>query len=531
DEPQDTVPADEPQDTVPADEPQDTVPADEPQDTVPADEPQVTGPADSPQDATPADSPQDTLPANSPQDTALADSLDGHKLEDVVSGNGYFHTLQASTTWRSEQSEAAAEESEAAEAAYETARLVMLRSWLAAHGDCGDAGLDGIVNAYYRSNHTMLYDRDISECSWREVVSNAAVVEFLSHTVTSRGWHAPPHHWDFVSITLCSLLNSLRKSMEQWGSPRVALLARVVLRLWARVRRFVRDVPARSTREQPAAHVAALPREWDDMFAPDTHYNLFALALHLLECCNESEMTSPRIEVIGALIECLKLSDWFALNAAHRRSELSLARLLPAAAAALQRPPHHAAAWLAYHLLLALAGPLVLDDAEKLAQWSDSSESEEQARPALSVELLHDAFERLHDIVDAALASVVGRLPRVPCHQCRNKFHNVCLVRTLLTSATAACTPPAAACRACRATSAATSSTTSASANGSLRATSRAARCAARRSDPRGRCELRLATSRLDTGMFANILPTIAYRLHVKLYSSESKLNTETSCI
>nr|XP_049694945.1 E3 ubiquitin-protein ligase listerin isoform X3 [Helicoverpa armigera] len=438
DSPQDATPADEPQDTGLADEPQDTTPADEPQDTGPADEPQDTGPADEPQDTTPADKPQDTLPANSPQDTALADSLDGHKLEDVVSGNGYFHTLQASTTWRSEESEAAAEESEAAEAAYETARLVMLRSWLAAHGDCGDAGLDGIVNAYYRSNHTMLYDRDISECSWREVVSNAAVVEFLSHTVTSRGWHAPPHHWDFVSITLCSLLNSLRKSMEQWGSARVALLARAVLRLWARVRRFVRDVPARGAREQPAAHVAALPREWDDMFAPDTHYNLFALALHLLECCNESEMTSPRIEVIGALIECLKLSDWFALNAAHRRSELSLARLLPAAAAALQRPPHHAAAWLAYHLLLALAGPLVLDDAEKLAQWSDGSEAEEaQARPALSVELLHDAFERLHDIVDAALASVVlgeGTCEMVPM----SDSYNAALAWLLLGAALAA---------------------------------------------------------------------------------------------
>uniref|UniRef100_A0A2A4K9H9 E3 ubiquitin-protein ligase listerin n=1 Tax=Heliothis virescens TaxID=7102 RepID=A0A2A4K9H9_HELVI len=307
------------------------------------------------------------------------------------------------------------------QAAYDTAYLVMLRSWYVAYGGEGAdallrdvtaarraADLDVIVDAYYRQNHTMLYDRDISECGWSQVVSNVAVVEFLCHTVTSRGWDAPPHHWDFVTITLCSLLNSLRKSMDSWGSTKVAMLARAALRLWVRVRRFVRDVPAASQRRQPAPHVAALPREWADMFAPDTHHNMFALALHLLESCNEGEMTSTRIEVIGALIECIKLSDWFALPATHRQGELCLPRLAGAAAAALQQPPHHACAYLAYYLLLALAEPLVLDDVEKLALWSDgSSEPEEDAeRPQLCVERLLAGWARLHDVVDAALGAV-----------------------------------------------------------------------------------------------------------------------------
>ncbi|KAI8435640.1 hypothetical protein MSG28_003905 [Choristoneura fumiferana] len=45
------------------------------------------------------------------------------------------------------------------------------------------------------------------------------------------------------------------------------------------------------------------------------------------------------------------------------------------------------------------------------------------------------------------LHPATGRLPKVPCHQCRNKFHAHCLVSA--TSATAACTPPPAACPRC----------------------------------------------------------------------------------
>lgn len=60
------------------------------------------------------------------------------------------------------------------------------------------------------------------------------------------------------------------------------MLARATLRLFAAVRGFVRDVRARALRQQPAPHVADLMAEWTDIFAPDTHHNLFTIILHVL---------------------------------------------------------------------------------------------------------------------------------------------------------------------------------------------------------------------------------------------------------
>ena len=158
-------------------------------------------------------------------------------------------------------------------------------------------------------------------------MSNVAVLEFLTATVTSRGWDAPPHHWDFITISLCSLLASVRKSLAAWGStkvpshcawstpvlpwrcwipyatscviskieivcmcdvtyapcsPQVSLLSRAALRLWAAVARFVSAVPRESERRQPAAHVADLLTEWRDIFQPDTTYNLLYIIMHAL---------------------------------------------------------------------------------------------------------------------------------------------------------------------------------------------------------------------------------------------------------
>ncbi|KAJ8733578.1 hypothetical protein PYW08_001876 [Mythimna loreyi] len=339
--------------------------------------------------------------------------LDGHKLEDIVSGNGYFHTLQASTKWCTELD---------AEGAYKSLYLVMLRSWCGAWGALADAALlrdvtrarhacdlDVIVNAYYKHNHTMLYDRDITDCQWSEVVSNVAVVEFLTAMVESRGWEARAPHWDFTTISLCSLLASVRKSTRSWGSTKVMMLSRAVLRLWAAVRRFAGALPAECARRAPAPHVADLLNEWRDIFSPDTTYNLLYIVMHVLDSCGESEMTNPQIEVVGALIECTKLLDWDVLASAHKHDALSLVRLARCAADALQTPAHHAHMHLAYHLLLALAKPLVLADAEKLKLWSEDSVEgeEEKPRPEFCLDYFHDAFVHLHEIVDAALSSVV----------------------------------------------------------------------------------------------------------------------------
>lgn len=115
--------------------------------------------------------------------------------------------------------------------------------------------------------------------------SVAAVADCLAALVDARGWEAPPHHWDFVTITLCSLVASLERSKHAWSCAKVALLGGAVLRLLDAVARFVVGAPAECQRRLPAAHVAALPTEWADVFAPDLTTNVFALIVHVLGEC------------------------------------------------------------------------------------------------------------------------------------------------------------------------------------------------------------------------------------------------------
>ncbi|XP_063360620.1 E3 ubiquitin-protein ligase listerin [Cydia amplana] len=133
----------------------------------------------------------------------------GVKLEEIVTGNGFFHTLQA-------ESRSSPDSLAPLRAKY----LVMLRSFYLAHahepgvidatfiseaaaGVATDASV--IVNAYYRHQHTMLYESDISKAEWRQVVSNTAIVEYLTEMVDAVGWEAAAASWDFTTISLCSL--------------------------------------------------------------------------------------------------------------------------------------------------------------------------------------------------------------------------------------------------------------------------------------------------------------------------------------
>lgn len=206
--------------------------------------------------------------------------------------------------------------------------------------------------------------RDITDSPWSAVVSNVAVLDFLSAMVTSRGWDVPAHHWDFTTISLCSLLASVRRSARAARSTKRCMLARAALRLWAGVRRFVARVPARSARRPPAAHVADLVREWRDVFGPDTTYSLLHVLLLELEAGGERALESAQACVLGELLECAPLLQWEALASAHKLGALSLERLVRCAADALAAPAQPAHAHLAYRLLLALAKPLVLDDGE-----------------------------------------------------------------------------------------------------------------------------------------------------------------------
>ncbi|KAJ0179065.1 hypothetical protein K1T71_005840 [Dendrolimus kikuchii] len=286
-----------------------------------------------------------TLGEHQPQDFSL---------ENAITGNGFIHTLQAN-----------AKQSRDEEVVYRTKYLVMLRSLFASDAELAEearaqlareaaeglpgCSLDVVVNAYYMHNHIMLYERDLSDVSWRQVLSNAAIVEFLVEMVEQRGWDAPAHHWDFTTITLCSLLTSIDKSKHHWGSTKISMLARSVLRLLISVRRFVGGVTGECLRRQPTEHVAHLPTEWADIFAPDLNHSLFSILLHILESSTEV-VTCNRVHVLAPLSRV----QW---EGAPREPAL-LRRAAAACARALARPHHHAYKYLAYYALRALAKPL-----------------------------------------------------------------------------------------------------------------------------------------------------------------------------
>lgn len=124
-------------------------------------------------------------------------------------------------------------------------------------------------------------------------------------------------------------------------------------------------------------------------------------------------MSSPEVEVVGELIQCAPLLQWDALAPEHRApaAPLALERLARAAAAALAgaAPPPRLA--LARALLAALARPLVLADAERLAARAAAEPAPDAPEAPDAVELcldyLHDAFVSGYDLLDAALGSVV----------------------------------------------------------------------------------------------------------------------------
>ncbi|XP_037868758.2 E3 ubiquitin-protein ligase listerin isoform X2 [Bombyx mori] len=389
----------------------------------------------------------DDLEAENPFDTS---NLDLEKMAEIVTGNGYFHSLQASLRGREgaagEGAEVAGEGAgaEGAGAAGEGAEgwarvlyLVMVRSVYAAHGDepgvldarflqelarC-DSGcrLDVIIDLYYRHNHVMLYDRDIRSASWAHVLSNAAVCECLRAQLVGRGRAASAAVWDFLCITLCSLLSSLQLSKAHWGSTKYALLARAVLRLYVAAARavdaaggvvgdraggVVGDTAGGVTGDEVAEAGAGAARaaEWRDVFAPDLHANLFALLTHVLDS-HHAPVKSTHVSTVEELMLCTKHMDWNLLPKEQQVNTFALSRLVRACCGGLAGP-HRAHQHLAACVLELLVEPLVLEDVGKLSMWSESSdeEKEQHERPQLSLEYFHEDFVQLTDAVEAALA-------------------------------------------------------------------------------------------------------------------------------
>lgn len=75
-------------------------------------------------------------------------------------------------------------------------------------------------------------------------------------------------------------------------------------------------------------------------------------------------MTANRAAVIHELCACAREGQWARLEAPLRSGRLSLGAIVRAACASLERPSHHAIKFLAFHMLEALAEPLVLEDGQ-----------------------------------------------------------------------------------------------------------------------------------------------------------------------
>lgn len=166
----------------------------------------------------------------------------------------------------------------------------------------------------------------------------------------------------------------------------MALLGGAALRLFRAVARFAAGAAAEAERRRPAAHVAALPAEWADVFAPDLTADLLALTVHVLgkstrplldhprrprsptrsaaESAGERDASAAHVAMVDELQRALRLLNWERLPAAQRQGPFALSRLCGAGAAALAGAGHAAYKCLAFDLLAALAQPLVREDGE-----------------------------------------------------------------------------------------------------------------------------------------------------------------------
>ncbi|CAH2105185.1 unnamed protein product [Euphydryas editha] len=347
----------------------------------------------------------------------VTDTVNLESLEDIVTGNGYFHSLQAERG-----------------AARGTRRVLMMRSVLAAHARdaalgeqlardtrAGRAPADVIIDAYYRHNDLMLYKTELFAAPWSMIVSNAAIVQFLEEEVRTRGWDLPAHQWDFTTIALCSLAESLQFSEQRWGCCKVAVVARAVLGLLGAVHAFISGVRAQAERRRPSAPAAALPAEWRDVFAPELARHALALVERALD--DEGPMSASRVATLSALAARLTCLPADAPGAPPARE------LVARAAAALRRVSPAARKYLAFATLDFLSETLVVEDAETLAAWC--AREDESPRPEFSLGYFDDALVHLQDLLDAALSNV--KVCEGTCEMlARSDSHSVALGLLLL---------------------------------------------------------------------------------------------------
>ncbi|XP_045766017.1 E3 ubiquitin-protein ligase listerin isoform X2 [Maniola jurtina] len=336
-----------------------------------------------------------------------AELLGSSSLQELVSNSAYYLNLEAEAKYSPDASRD-----------HKTRFKIMMRSLLSAHmheptvivqlladsvsvrGACSP---DPVVNAHYctKQHSFMLFERDLTDVPWTQIMSNVAVVEYLSAMVAVEARSMLASHWDFVNISLSSLLDSVGRSVHLWGTTGVCALLRGVTRLLSLVCGFMREL--RCALEPPPEHIKTMLPEWDEIFAPAINKHLFTI-LHAVLRSTDTPVTASSVTTVGCLITATKYMDWNTISKTAAL-ELSMQGVAEAATRALLAMNHHAYKYLAFHTLQLMVKPLVFEDALKLKEWN-AEENEGTPRPATCFALFDEAMNHLQDYTEAALANV-----------------------------------------------------------------------------------------------------------------------------
>ncbi|CAF4816598.1 unnamed protein product [Pieris macdunnoughi] len=260
------------------------------------------------------------------------------------------------------------------------------------------SGLEPLMDDYYKYCDKMFNDRDYWKVPWSVVSCEIAVLDLLREAVEADAWELDAATWDFANIALCSALASLAGTpSDLLPRSKVAAAGRAALGLFASVAGFVENVRAESERRRPSAHVASLPGEWRDIFAPAAHTDVLTLQARILERAvapGRGRPSAGEAALTDAAAAALPFVRWELAPAARRDADLSLVRLTGTALEALSRDSSAPVHRLAYAALATLAKPLVLEDVAKLKSASERESDEEDVKVSLSLKPYLTALKR-----------------------------------------------------------------------------------------------------------------------------------------
>ncbi|CAK1542812.1 unnamed protein product [Leptosia nina] len=323
-------------------------------------------------------------------------------LNEIVTQNGYYHILEGY-------------KNKTQDADLKSSYFPMVRSWCVAHDLTSNAeenvgrreqfadkvhealstlSLVPIMDDYYKYGEKMFNDRDYTKESWRMTCCQSTLLDCLGAMVDSRGWDMDSHEWDFVNIVLCSVLTSLTLT-PQLGCTKLAMITRPALKLFRSVITFVNNVREECVKREPRAHIAELPTEWRDIFAPTAFTDIVALLSHVLRSAEDTTMTVCYVATIDELIGAVRLINWDLTSAEKKQKEHSLDTLASLAIHVLSQDVPSAYKYLAFAAVRMLSKPLVLDDVEKLSQAGERSEregDEDETIISLSLARYYDAL-------------------------------------------------------------------------------------------------------------------------------------------